>query len=123
MATRDELAERLLRRFKGVPNFTVEDARELIDDAMQAHGLSPSDGVPADKQTMILLYAQHEGAWSVAMSVAHYFKYTDGEESVDKSMVSENYRKLARDLRDDYEREKSRIDGSAFVVMRRIDRP
>lgn len=118
-----ELAERLLRRFKGVPGFTPEDANELIEDAMQAHGYAPTASVSADKVNIVLLYAQTQGAWQVAFSVAHYFKFTDGEESVDKSMVSENYRKLARDLQADYDAEQARLNGSKFRIMKRIDRP
>lgn len=122
MATRAELTERLYRRFKGVPNFTEIDAHDLIEDSLQTHGLSPSDEVPADKVNTVLLYAQSEGAWSIAFSVAHYFKYTDGEETVDKSMLADNYRNLAKDLRNDYDSEQNKIKGAYFKVMRRLDR-
>lgn len=118
-----ELAERLLRRFKGVPGFTAEDASELIEDAMQAHGYAPTDSVPQNEVDLVLLYAQTQGAWQIAMTVAHYFKFTDGEESVDKSMISKNYRDLAKDFQSDYDVEKSRLYGSKFHVMKRLDRP
>ena len=120
--TAEQLAERLLRRFKGVPGFELEDAEELIEDAMTSHGYKPSDNVPNGDVRLILLHAQSNGAWQVAFSVAHYFKYTDGEESVDKSQVSSNYRKLAKDLEDEYDDEKDRLLGSNFRIMRRVDR-
>ncbi|MBS4195334.1 hypothetical protein [Lederbergia citri] len=123
MATNLELAERLVRRFKGVPNFDITDAQELVDDSLQVHELDPSADVPNDKTNLVLLYAQAEGAWQIALSTAHYFQYQDGEESVDKSMISEQYRKLAKDLRADYDRAKSVNTGAGFHTAARIDRP
>jgi len=38
-------------------------------------------------------------------------------------MVADNYRRLARDLQTDYEKEKGKILGNNFKIMRRIDRP
>ncbi|MHC8516777.1 hypothetical protein [Sporosarcina sp. ITBMC105] len=123
MATSYDLVERLYRRFKGVPNFTMADAQELVDEALDYHGFEPSADVPNAKATLVILYAQIQGAWQVAFSVAHYFKFTDGEESVDKSMVADNYRKLARDLQTEYDKEVATQHGTAYRVMRRIDRP
>lgn len=120
--TAEQLAERLLRRFKGVPGYTEEDALDAIEDAMRAHGYKPSDSVPDKDVRLILLYAQSKGAWQIAFSVAHYFSYTDGEESVDKSMVADNYRKLAKDLEDEYDDEHGRRRGSGFRIMKRFDR-
>ncbi|MFD1453229.1 hypothetical protein [Oceanobacillus sojae] len=121
--TAQELKERLLRRFKGVPGFEEADASDLVKEAMQAHGYAPEDSVSSDDINLVMLYAQVQAAWQIAFSVAHYFKFTDGEESVDKSMISDNYRKLANDLQADYDDEKGRIPGSKFRIMKRIDRP
>lgn len=123
MATNLELAERLVKRFKGVPNFDITDAQELVDDALQVQGLDLSADVPGDKTNLVLLYAQAEGAWQIALSTAHYFQYQDGEESVDKSMISEQYRKLAKDLRAEYDAVKVRESGAGFYIAARIDRP
>jgi len=123
MANQTELAERLLKRFKGVPNYTIDDALDVVADAMQDHGYSLTATVPSDKTSLILLLAQSKGALQIAIATAHYFSYQDGEEAVDKSKISDQYRKLARDLRTEYEREKARESGSAFRMARRIDRP
>lgn len=123
MATSFDIAERLHRRFKGVPEFSLADAQELVDEALDYHGLKSSADIPSAKATLVLLYAQIQGAWQIAFSVAHYFKFTDGEESVDKSMVADNYRKLARELQAEYDKEVATQHGTAFRVMRRIDRP
>lgn len=123
MADSVELAERLYRRFKGVPNFEESDARELVEDAMQEHGYAPTAEVPKKNERLVLLYAQFQAAWQIAFSVAHYFKFVDGEEEIDKSMVSSNYRSLAKDLQEEYEKERYREHGSAFKIMHRVDRP
>ena len=123
MANKTELVERLNRRFKGVPNFGMEDAEELVDESLTVHGLDPSADIPENQVTLVLLYAQTQGAWQIAFSVAHYFRFSDGEESVDKSMVAENYRRLARDLQEEYDREVGKIFGNNFRIMKRIDRP
>lgn len=123
MTTKAELVERLLRRFKGVPNFQLTDAEELVDDAMHVHGFASSSIVPESDVNLILLYAQAEGAWQIALATAHYFSYKDGEESVDKSKISDQYRKLAQDIRSQYETEKARKNGHGFFIMKRIDRP
>lgn len=121
--TAQELADMLYRRFKGVPGFTEDEALELVEDAMLSHGISPDKSVPSEDVSLIMLYAQYQGAWLIAMSTAHYFRFTDGEESVDKSKVADNYRRLARDLKADYEAEKGRILGNNFTIMPRFDRP
>lgn len=122
MATITELSARLLKRFKNVPNVTAEDTTDWTEEAFLAHGYTSSDNVPSDKETLILLAAQAEGAQQISLATAHFFSYTDGEESIDKSMISEQYRKLAKDLRDLYSREKA-ASGSAFRIMKRVDRP
>lgn len=123
MANKSELVERLTRRFKGVPNFGMEDAEELVDESLTVHGLDLSADIPENQVTLVLLYAQTQGAWQIAFSVAHYFRFSDGEESVDKSMVADNYRRLAREFQTDYETESGKLKGSNFRVMKRIDRP
>ncbi len=116
MDKREKVIGRLLRRFKGVPNFENIDAEELVDEAIETLGSDVS-------AELLTLYAQYQGAWQIAFSVAHYFKFTDGEESVDKSMIADNYRKLAKDFQEEYEREKAKVLGNNFRIMSRADRP
>lgn len=121
MANLAELSERLLKRFKNVPNVTIVDAQDWTEESMLIHGYESSAIVPNDRQEIVLLYAQSEGAFQISLSSAHFFKYTDGEEQVDKTMVSEQYRKLAKDLREEYTRKKG-VLGSKAVFMKRADR-
>lgn len=120
--TAEQLADKLVRRFKSVPDYEIEDAKEAVEDVMTEKGYDPSDDVPSEDVKVILLVAQIESAWSIAFSVASYFKYTDGEESVDKTKVAENYRNLALDLQVLLEKEEFKSK-SGFSVMPRPDRP
>ena len=121
--TAEELVIRLLQRFKGVPAFTDEDAIELINEAMQDRGYKPSDSVSQSDIKLVILHAQVLAAWQIAFSVAHYFKFSDGEESVDKSMLADNYRILARELQRELDAEIGKRHGTNFRIMKRIDRP
>ncbi|QOT13729.1 hypothetical protein JNUCC32_31065 (plasmid) [Paenibacillus sp. JNUCC32] len=128
MATLPELTERLAARFHNVPGVLPTDIDAWLTEALYQYGYSPltAADIPDDETPLVITLAQIQGARSIAFSVAHYFKYTDGEEAVDKTMVSEQYRKLAADLAAEYERERGVIIGrksaSTFKVMRRIDR-
>lgn len=128
MATLPELTERLAARFRNVPGVLPADIDAWLAEALYQYGYSPltAADIPDDETGLVLTLAQIQGARTIAFSVAHYFKYTDGEEAVDKTMVAEQYRKLAADLVLDYERERGVIIGrksaSTFKVMRRLDR-
>lgn len=127
MASNYELSSRLLSRFKDVPNIGDDDTSEWIEMAMNEHGLVSSDDVPTGVIPLIMLYAEADGAMQVALRTAHYFEFVDKDESVDKSMISEQYRRLSGELWKRYERKKSEgvggFGGSRFSVMSRIDRP
>lgn len=125
MASLTELSGTLLRRFKNVPNVTLEDATDWITLAMAEHGFDATDDVPTEFVTLILLYAEADGAGIISLQTAYYFSYKDGEESVDKRGVSEQYRKVATELWKKYERKKadSGLTGATrFSIMKRADR-
>lgn len=127
MASYEELTERTLKRFKDVDNVTEDDAQEWVETALNNHGFIKADNVPTKYVTLLLLFAEAEGTSRVALNTAYYFSFVDKDESVDKSMVSDNYRKLSEDLWLRYSRLKSEgigdIGGARFRIISRIDRP
>lgn len=126
MASLAELSGTLLRRFKNVPNVTLEDTTDWVSLAMAEHEFEPEDDVPTEYVSLILLYSEADGAGIVSLQTAYYFSYKDGEESVDKRGVSEQYRKVATELWKKYERKKanSGLSGATqFSIMKRADRP
>lgn len=126
MAKLSEIANRLLTRFRDVPNVTLEDTTEWAELSMNEHGFASSDDVPTDYITLILLYAEADGASQVSLRTAWYFSYGDRDETVDKSKTSDQYRKLAQELFKRYQRKKDEgvgdIGGSNFVALHRADR-
>lgn len=126
MATSVELSTRLLRRFKDVRNVDIEDAHEWVETALNAHGYDETDNVPTEYVTLVLLYAEAEGASRIALQTAHYFSFVDKDESIDKSMISDNYNKLAETLWGRYRRLKADgvgdIGGAKFRILKRADR-
>lgn len=126
MATINELAERIQLRFRDVPGLTAEDAMEWVESGMNEHGFSRTDNVPEEYVPIIMLYAEADGAFQISVRTAHFFKYNDKDEAVDKSSVSRNYREIAKELWDRYKLKRSQgvgdIGGSEFVIMTRADR-
>ena len=126
MATQNELTQRLLTRFKDVPNVDATDVSEWVELAMNEHGLQASDNVPTDVIPLIMMYAEADGASQVALRTAYFFSFTDRDETVDKSKVSEQYRKLSEELWKRYRRKKDEgvggFGGSQFRIIPRVDR-
>lgn len=125
MATFEKLTARLERRFGGVPSLPVGVATEVMADAYEAHGYTESLPVPPSAVNRLMAYASAELATTVAINAASYFKYTDGEESIDKSMIAKEYRQLAQDFRAEYAAEVAKEDAgqaSSFVIAPRPDR-
>lgn len=113
------LATRLQSKFKNVPNVLLTDCTDWVTDAVALHGNETDE-------TLILLLAQSEGARNIALNTAHYFSYTDGDESVDKTMLTETYLRVSEDFYNAYARSKatgsSGSSGSAFKAPKRADR-
>lgn len=122
MAYKNELSQRLLTRFKDVPNVDSSDTDEWVETAMNEHGYNAMGDVLTDDITLVMTHAEADGAGQIALRTAFYFSYTDRDEAVDKSMVSEQYRKLADQLWNKYAQKKSERSGSQFRIMRRADR-
>lgn len=125
MATLATMTQRLTRRFIAVTALPADAASETMGDTFETFGYQFDADVPPSDINKLLSFASAELATLVAINSASYFKYTDGEESVDKSMISKEYRELAKSFRDEYQ---EIIDGqdlefrSTFAVMPRRDR-
>lgn len=115
----NDLATRLQSKFKNVPNITLADCTDWVTDAVALHG-NETDEV------LLLLLAQSEGARNIALNTAHFFSYTDGDESVDKTMLTETYLRVSNDFYTAYTRSKatgsSGSSGSSFKAPKRADR-
>lgn len=117
------LAERVIIRFREVPEFDEGDALLFVKDSKEVHGFKDDQLIPTKSERLVALYAMKEVAMSVAFQSAHYFKFTDGEESIDKTKVAHNYRQLAKEYLTEYNMEKAKSTGSMFRIVGRADRP
>lgn len=125
MATLETMSQRLGRRFDAVTALPEDAAVTTMGDTFETFGYQPSADVPPTDYHKLLSYASAELATLVAINAASYFKFTDGEESVDKTMISKEYRELAKLFRDEYQAEIEAQDlvfRSSFAVMPRRDR-
>ncbi|PFR72939.1 hypothetical protein CN936_25560 [Bacillus cereus] len=96
-----------------------------FDETLLANSFS-SLTVLNDKQAqLVTFYYRYVDLMAKATTEASSFKYTDGEESVDKSNVSKNYRDLAQHYYDLWSSERAEYDGSGsnFRIAKRVDRP
>jgi len=133
MATFPELRERLRYRFTEVPGVSDPDLDAWLTEALYLYGYSPTtvEQVPEKETPLVVTLATIQGARAISMRVAHFFKYTDAEEGVDKTKIADNWRNLANDLQNQYEKETDlvengggkRRDAYAFKFAKRIDRP
>lgn len=115
-----DLATRLQSKFKNVPNVTLADCTDWVTDAVAIHG-NETDEV------LVLYLAQAEGARNIALNVAHYFSYSDGDESVDKTMLADQYLRIANEFNTVYLTNKATLSssgdsGSTFKIVKRADR-
>ena len=125
MITKSEIVAMIHSRFGNVPGLTASDVESVVNELVTVFGLDEND-IPVVDITKFLSYGSAELAMKIALNTAHYFQFTDGEESVNKSMVSENYRKLAAEYRRQFDamtKEENRKPKSKFTNAHRIDRP
>lgn len=128
MATLTQMTERLTKRFNAVTAQPALQAAaiDVMADTFGALGYDAFADVPPTDINRLLAYGSAELALQIALDAARFFKYTDGEETVDKSMIAKEYRAFAAMFKADYLAEETKLvpyDGSRFRVMKRLDRP
>lgn len=93
------VSDRLKNRLKNVPGVTDADIDAFVTDAEQESGLSKEE-----KPDAIFYLALSFAYEFAATNAANFFSYQDGEETVNKSMIFDNYMKLAIDARNKYQK-------------------
>lgn len=116
----------LVTRFKEVPNVDVEDIKLWLETSYGVHGVNMQGNVTPSVASLILLHAEADGTNQIALRTSHYYSFTDKDEAIDKSMISESYRKTAEALWKRYDKMKAEgvdeFGGSKVHYMRRLDR-
>lgn len=74
-------------------------SEEVVERSFKANDVpANSERIDPEIENLVALYVDYLTALSDAKESREYFKYTDGEESVDKSKVYDNYRRYAQDV-------------------------
>ncbi|EEL84647.1 hypothetical protein bcere0029_56370 [Bacillus cereus AH1272] len=102
-------------RLAKVPKVTPEDIGNWLAEAETESELT--EELNANAVFYLALSFAYE---SIAADAARYFSYTDGEESVDKSMIFANYKKLSADALKKY-RKYRRGKGTHQTFAKRAD--
>lgn len=101
--------------------------QDIIEESCTANGFSleEKDQWTSQQMSLVILYAKYIMALDNAFDTASDFKFTDGDESIDKKQVSTNYKDLAEQLYTAWLKAKSIYDASVksyFTIMKRPDR-
>lgn len=91
--------ERLTQRLSKVPGVTPTDIATWVAEAS-----AEFEGQDTDNETALLYLALYLAYETIASDAARFFTYKDGEESVDKTRIFDNYMKLAKSARRNYSR-------------------
>ncbi|HGX1670131.1 hypothetical protein [Listeria seeligeri] len=120
MTTKSDLLEKLTRKFSNIPNVAPELLSDWLDEAIEAEGFPSSQDSFDGYETQILLRARIIGVEDLALNTAHFFNFSDGEESISKGNTSSNYQKLLAQLKAQYAEQFGNV--STFKVLKRLDR-
>lgn len=110
--------ERLTKRFRNVPGVTVEDVADWLSEAEAESGMTEGDVVSDNNAILYLSFSI--GCRMIATDAARFFKYTDGEESVDKTNIFENYMRLSLEALQQYRYHRNG-GGSRTLTPKRVD--
>lgn len=72
--------------------------RSIVEKAVKANGFFDKSTLDAEEENLVALYAEYLEAMVDVKEQRRAFKYTDGEESIDKSNAFDQYRRYANDL-------------------------
>ncbi|MEH7246467.1 hypothetical protein V7114_06665 [Neobacillus niacini] len=112
------LLERLVVRFRNVPGATAVEVADWIAEAEAESGLS--EGEVVSENNALLYLAFSIGCKTIATDAARFFKYTDGEEQVDKTNIFENYMRLSLEALQQFRYHRNG-GGSRTVTPKRAD--
>lgn len=102
---------------------------EVTEEALLASGFPVDEELDYKKEEVYLakLYGKYLTLLELASVESNSFKYTDGEEAVDKTLVPDNYRRTATLWYDRWAEEMKRREEEAerdlyskFVVRKRV---
>lgn len=121
----NELVAIILPKFSHIPNVNEEVVNRWIQEAVFQHGYDEIGYVPPSDKMALLNLILATACAELAVNAARFFRWQDGEELVDKSMVSAQYRQMAQFYMNEYQK----LSGatrtgfrSKWKAVKRVDR-
>ena len=108
---------RLTVRLEKIPGVIEVDIAEWLEEALAEATVTEEENANA-----VLYLALAIAYESLAQTEARSFKFTDGEESVDKTNVYGNYVALAKDARKQYRTHLKGFTGASQTHVGRADK-
>lgn len=124
MATTQDFINKIVAKFSGVPNVDYSVAERWVTEALPQHGYSTVEDVPDNELTALTYLVMAIACGELAVNAVHFFRWQDGDELVDKSMITTQYRQMAKYYMQEYQRVSGKGNGykSAWKAIRRVDR-
>ncbi len=117
---------RLENKFRSVPTVDTTVITNWIAEAVVQHGYATVEDVPDSQGTALMYLCYVIASEDLWLNSSHYFRYQDGDDMVDKSMIGIQYRNQAEYYRGLYDQVggENATGGrkSAFSIPRRVDR-
>lgn len=112
------IEERLTKRFRNVPGVMPDDVADWLSEAEEECGLTEGDVLSDNNALLYLSFSI--GCRTIATDAARFFKYTDGEEQIDKTNIFENYMRLSLEALQQFRYHRNG-GGSRTLTPKRVD--
>lgn len=126
MLSTADFITRLENKFRNVPTVDTTVMTNWLDEAVTQHGYATVEDVPDAEGNALIYLAYAVGSEDLWVNSSHYFRYQDGDEMVDKSMIGLQYRNQAEYYRGLYAQTGGQSATgsrkSSFSIPRRVDR-
>lgn len=111
-------------KFTSVPNVEQSAVERWINEAVFQHGYNSIEEVPDKDKIALINLTMSIACGELAVNAAHFFRWQDGDEMLDKSMLSVQYRQMAQYYMSEYQRSSGKGTSykSAWKTVRRADR-
>jgi hypothetical protein len=112
-------------KFSGVPGVDTPTVERWINEAVLQHGYTDIESVPDMDKIALINLTMAIACGELAVNAVHFFRWQDGDEMVDKSMIPAQYRQMAQYYMQEYQRSSGGKGGgykSSWKAIRRADR-
>ena len=125
MATLTGMVTLISPKFEDVPGVDASTVERWVNEAVIYHGYDDIENVPDTDKMALINLTMAIACGELAVNAVHFFRWQDGDEMVDKSMIPIQYRQMAQYYMQEYQRISGGKGGgykSSWKAIRRVDR-